>query len=185
MPKKHHLFAVTHRLLKAATALTVAGIAILALASGALLVATTYLDGHGLGIPNSVDGVPRIDALAIGAAAVVSTLICLALVFFALRATAGIVESAISGDPFVTENARRMVHIGWFLLAAQIVGILGHRTFDVLVAHFVPEQFRGDVNFNFGFDFSPIGLLAVLLIFVLAQIFRHGSEMRAELEATV
>ena len=32
---------------------------------------------------------------------------------------------------------------------------------------------------------SPGGLFAVLMIFVLARIFRHGSEMRADLEGTV
>jgi hypothetical protein len=31
----------------------------------------------------------------------------------------------------------------------------------------------------------PVGVIAILMIFVLAQIFRRGSEMRAELEATV
>jgi hypothetical protein len=36
-----------------------------------------------------------------------------------------------------------------------------------------------------GFDLSPIGILAVLLIFVLAQIFRRGARMRDELEGTV
>ena len=36
-----------------------------------------------------------------------------------------------------------------------------------------------------GFDLSPIGVLAVLLIFVLAQIFHRGAQMRAELEGTV
>ena len=36
-----------------------------------------------------------------------------------------------------------------------------------------------------GFGPSPAGLLAILVIFVLARIFRHGAEMRADLEGTV
>ena len=50
----------------------------------------------------------------------------------------------------------------------------------------VPLQLKDHFKFGgFGFDFSPLGVLAILLVFVLAQIFRHGSEMRAELEGTV
>jgi hypothetical protein len=48
---------------------------------------------------------------------------------------------------------------------------------------FLPEKVSEHVSV--GFDFSPVGVLAALMIFVLAQIFRHGAEMRAELEGTV
>ena len=50
-------------------------------------------------------------------------------------------------------------------------------------AAMMPEKIREHVSG--GFDVSPVGILAALLIFVLAQIFRRGSEMRAELEGTV
>jgi hypothetical protein len=64
------------------------------------------------------------------------------------------------------------------LLAAQFVGLL----FD-LALNFFPESLSEHVSL--GFDASFSGVLAALLIFVLAQIFRRGSEMRAELEGTV
>jgi hypothetical protein len=47
----------------------------------------------------------------------------------------------------------------------------------------VPERLAHEMNVNF--DMSPVGLMGVLLIFVLAQIFRRGAQMRAELEGTV
>jgi hypothetical protein len=77
------------------------------------------------------------------------------------------------------ENAQRLTQIGWLLLGIQLFSLCINAVIELL-----PKE----VNAHFSVDlFNPsaIGLLAVLLIFVLAQIFRHGSEMRAELEATV
>ena len=91
--------------------------------------------------------------------------------------TARIVKTA-EADPFVEDNARRLMQIGWLLVAMQIVGL----TAGMIVSLF-PQAMRDHVQA--GFDPSPIGILAVLLIFVLAQIFRRGAQMRAELEGTV
>jgi hypothetical protein len=63
-------------------------------------------------------------------------------------------------------------------LALQLVGLAA----DTAMSLF-PKEVSDHVHA--GFDLSPIGILAVLLIFVLAQIFHRGSEMRAELEGTV
>ena len=185
MPKKDQLFAVTYWLLKAATGLSIFIVAILTLALGGLFVAATNLDGNHLGIPADLEGVARSNALWLSTFVVLCGLICIALIFFALRATAEIIQTAISGDPFVNENAIRLVRIGWLLLAVEVVGLMAHPIFKYLVVQFLPEGIRDHANFNFGFTMSPSGLLAVLLIFVLAQIFRRGSEMRAELEGTV
>jgi len=106
-------------------------------------------------------------------------------VFLMLRAAAQIVQTAIRSDPFVADNARRLMRIGWLLVALEGVGIFAPVLLRRLVIHLVPEHLRGQVHFNFGFDMWPIGVIAILMIFVLAQIFRRGSEMRAELEATV
>ena len=70
------------------------------------------------------------------------------------------------------------ITLGWLLVAMQIVGL----TAGMIVSLF-PQAMRDHVQA--GFDPSPIGILAVLLIFVLAQIFRRGAQMRAELEGTV
>jgi hypothetical protein len=107
-------------------------------------------------------------------------LICTIQVLFAIRATSGIVETAISGDPFVADNAERLKRIGWLLLGIMTVQFLTL----IIVSAIAPEN---DEHFQMsgGSDPSVVGLLAILLIFVLARIFRHGSEMRAELEATV
>ena len=49
---------------------------------------------------------------------------------------------------------------------------------------FIPDNLKDHVSVGLG-GFSASGILAVLMIFVLAQIFRHGSAMRAELEGMV
>jgi hypothetical protein len=186
MPAKHPLFTVTHWLLKAASWLVMSVAILLGLALGGLLVAA--IDPNHLGIQALKDNAIRDTALGLTAIAVSCGLVCIVLVLLAVRLTTEILESAISGDPFVSANASRLAHIGWILLTVEIIGLLSHPIFDHLLTRLVPENLREHANIHFGdfgFGMSPIGLLAILLIFVLAQIFRRGSEMRAELEATV
>jgi hypothetical protein len=177
---------MTHWLLKVAVLLALLIVAVLILALGGIVVAALGADHFG--IPASLEGVARGNALTIAGFVVACGLICMALALFALWQAAKIMESALSGDPFVGANAGRLARIGWLLLTAEVVGFLANPIFDHLVSRLVPEAVRTQANVNFdgvGFGMSPIGLLAVLLIFVLAQIFRQGSDMRAELEATV
>jgi len=194
MPKTLDLFAVTRWLLKAATVFGIFVVAILVLSIVAILVAMTNLDGNHLGIPENLEGISRGDALSVGALAIVVGIVCVLLVLFALRATTEIVETTISGDPFVKENARRLERIGWLLLAfiavQYVANLIIHRIVEskgILESLAAAHQLSGhDVGrFSFGDGLSPVGLLAVLLIFVLGRIFRRGSEMRAELEGTV
>lgn len=177
MPTKLHLFSVTHGLLKAAVALCVCGALVLGMALVAIPVIASNLDQNHFGIPAVIEGIARADVLAFAAFVLVSALISVLLILFALRATAQILATAMTGDPFVHENARRLARIGRLLLAVQVVGLL-----TLWVYQAVPERL-GHVSLLFGP--SPAGLIAILMIFVLARIFRHGSEMRAELEGTV
>jgi hypothetical protein len=69
-----------------------------------------------------------------------------------------IVETVRLGDPFVAENAGRLQTIGVSTMAHPL-----------------------DIDWNF----SLTRWLAVLLVFVLARVFEHGTRMRDELEGTV
>jgi hypothetical protein len=84
-----------------------------------------------------------------------------------LRGLLRIIDSAMTGDPFVPENARRLRRIGWLLLLITLL--------------FEADEWITDGDF---FP-APGGLLTVLLVFVLAQIFDKGSQMRAELQETI
>ena len=102
----------------------------------------------------------------------------LVLVAWMFLLASRIVDTASDGDPFVTQNADRLNYIGFLLLAIQLIGF----AVDSALGMF-PNKIRDHVSI--GFDVSATGILAALLIFVLAQIFRRGSEMREELEAMV
>ena len=186
MADKQHLFSITSLLLKIATWFCWFIIAVLTLALGAVvvglgvaMVAPAVL-AH-LDIPADLRGLPLLPMLAAALFAVAGGLICMIFILLAVRATTGIVDTAVAGDPFVDENAERLKRIGWCLLGVMMVQFLTM----MVVAAIVPDNLPEGVNINGGSEPDPVGLLAVLLVFVLARIFKHGTQMRDELEGTV
>lgn len=96
------------------------------------------------------------------------------LVFARLLA---IVETVRSGDPFVPQNARRLRMIAWVLLAMEMLHVA-----VVAIASMISSA---GVALDIDWDFSLAGWLAILLLFVLAQVFAQGGRMRDDLEGTV
>ena len=94
-----------------------------------------------------------------------------------LRRLLTIVESVDAGEPFAAENARRLRTIAWALLALE--------GFHLLVVAIAATVSTKDVPLRFGDDFNFTGWLAILLLFVLAQVFLEGTRMRDDLEGTV
>ena len=88
-----------------------------------------------------------------------------------------IVGSVRAGEPFQVENARRLRVIAWALLVLQVLHLS-----VVAIASAVSTK---DVPLHISSNFNPTGWLAVLLLFVLAQVFLEGTRMRADLEGTV
>lgn len=84
-----------------------------------------------------------------------------------------IVATVQDGDPFVAANARRLTGIAWALLGIQIVDL----GFGVVSMAYAVEEMP--------WTFALIPWLAVLLLFVLARVFEHGTRMREELAATI
>jgi hypothetical protein len=101
----------------------------------------------------------------------------LGLLWTILRKLLAILNSVEAGDPFVAANAIRLRAIGWLMIGAQLLGI--------------PLAFaaRNAANLfgenEVGYNFSLNGVLAILLVFILADIFQRGAAMREELEGTV
>ena len=83
-----------------------------------------------------------------------------------------IVRTVGSGDPFIALNAVRLRICAWAILALEILHLAVGAIYAVL-------------PFKLGWSFSPTGLLAALLLFVLAQVFTRGAAMRDDLEGTV
>lgn len=87
-----------------------------------------------------------------------------------------IVRSVGLGDPFLAENAARLKLCAWALLGLQILRIAVSAVADSVSSKTMPIDIEG---------FSLTGWLSVLLLFVLAQVFRHGARMRDDLAGTV
>ncbi|AKM11009.1 DUF2975 domain-containing protein [Croceicoccus naphthovorans] len=100
------------------------------------------------------------------------------LVFVLVRLTRRIVDTVALGDPFVPDNAQRLSLMAWCMLAIQIVTI-PLATF----ARQLESITEGTPDTELSISLS--GLLFVLVLFILARVFRKGTEMRSELEGTV
>ncbi len=88
-----------------------------------------------------------------------------------------IVETVRLGDPFVADNAARLQTTAWALLGLELLRLAVGAVAAVVSSESQPL----DIDWNF----SITGWLAVLLLFVLARIFDHGTRMRDDLEGTV
>lgn len=87
------------------------------------------------------------------------------------------VDTVRAGDPFVVENALRLQHIAWAVLALEVF-----RLTIGAVARSIATPSR-PIDISASFSVTP--WLAVLLLFVLARVFDQGARMREELEGTV
>jgi DUF2975 family protein len=94
-----------------------------------------------------------------------------------LKRLLAIVETVRDGDPFVATNAQRLRAIAWALLALQIFSIVIGAIGKMISTPAHPVKLDA--------GFSITGWLAVLLTFLLAQVFAEGTLMRDDLEGTV
>jgi hypothetical protein len=87
-----------------------------------------------------------------------------------------IVETVRVGDPFVGENAARLKTMAWAVLSLELL----HLAVGALAVGPLSNS-----QLDLRWSFSVIPWLAVLLLFVLAQVFDDGSRMRDDLKGTV
>lgn len=92
-----------------------------------------------------------------------------------------IVGSVAEGQPFAPDNADRLSRMGWMAVAGQavVVPLMG------ITSWFKPyaDKAGRDIEVGFGIDLGTI--LLILVLFILARVFREGAAMREELEGTV
>jgi DUF2975 family protein len=108
--------------------------------------------------------------MAIGIAAV-------PIAYVVLKELSRIVESVRDGDPFSAGNAARLRTIAWALLGLELLHLLVVAIASAVSTREVPLHLDGGVTVT--------GWLAVMLLFVLAQVFREGTRLRDDLEGTV
>src|SRR5262249_17290005 len=174
------LFTVTQWVLRAGIIVTMLLIGMYVVGVAAmifgLIASRLPLDriAYWTGVTMTADEIGRM-ALAAFAGAIAA----LALVQFILRALRRVVASASVGDPFIEANAVELVRVAWLLLGVNVIDALLKPMVYLLAPAVVRAKMHDTVHV------SITGLFAVLLIFVLAQIFRRGSDMRAELAGTI
>ena len=88
-----------------------------------------------------------------------------------------IIESVRTGEPFTVDNAGRLRTVAWALFGLELLHIC-----IVAIASAVSTK---EVPLHMSGDFDLTGWLAILLLFVLAQVFLEGTRIREDLEGTV
>ena len=147
---------------------------------GAAIVALLFVMPHEQWIMSAFEIPPSPDAarLIMGLRAVaVLGLVSIPLNYVLLKRLFAIVGTVRAGDPFVAANAARLQGIAWALLALQLLSVVIGAIGEAVSTPAHP------VHLDAGFSTS--GWLAVLLTFVLAQVFAQGTLMREDLEGTV
>lgn len=108
-----------------------------------------------------------------------ATVVALFIFFGKLRAIIGTVGD---GDPFQPANADRLSMMGWLMLGVQLI-MFPAAALGVYLARFADEVEDMHLSVDGGFDLT--GILLVIILFILARVFRHGAAMRDDLEGTV
>lgn len=93
-----------------------------------------------------------------------------------------IIETVEEGDPFVPDNADRLTAMAWHLTA--IYGLFAVMAIIAIgLSPFIETIGDGESSISFGIELSTI--LTIVILFILARVFRKGTEMREDLEGTV
>ena len=96
-----------------------------------------------------------------------------AVMYAVLRRLAAIVDTVRDGDPFTLENSLRLNQIAWRVGSLELL-----RLVVAAIAWAVWKPWKVDA-------FSFASWLSVLLLFVLAGVFAHGTRLRDDLAGTV
>ena len=158
--------------LDVAYALLWAAAAVLALAVAAALLSLPFAGGA-RGPVGELSSLarrgPQTAAAAMSAALYLTALIVVA---DRLRRVFG---AMTAGDPFNPENVRRMRVIGLALIVLEVAALVLRMAASALFPSVSPP----------GLDMNLTAWFAILVVFVLAEVFREGARLRDEAEFTV
>lgn len=112
---------------------------------------------------------PTLSIILAGAA------IYVAIIQFVVARLRRLFSTLTAGDPFHPDNVRRLRAIGVGLAALESASVLGHVAAPVLLTGAMRVAPPLDVTSWF----------AVIVVFVLAEVFREGARLRREAELTI
>ncbi len=132
----------------------------------------------------------RIDLQALNqarAASVIGKTPALAGLIFLIAAYVGVLlvvfnrlrrvfETLTLGDPFRPQNVGRLRVVGLALMALEALGYAVH----FVAALILPERVQ-----NLGISVNLTGWFAILVVFVLAEVFGEGARLRQDAELTI
>lgn len=146
------------------------GFALVAMSLGAVVVAAHPEVTQRLQAEFGADAPTKSDVLVLLAI----LLVLLGLVYTLLRDLRRVVRSVQVGEPFHPANPRRLRMVALWLALVEIA--------STAVAFLVPVAFRHGDPVD---DIDLTSWLAVLIVLVLAEVFREGARLRADAELTV
>lgn len=113
----------------------------------------------------------------------------LVMLFFFFGMLRRIIGTVGDGDPFQPANARRLSTMAWLMLGTQLVVIPAGIIAFQLTGYADAIETAGADGFSMSFDgendLDVTAWLLVIILFILARVFRHGAAMREDLEGTV
>ena len=157
-------------------ACAVAGVIVLLVIPFVILMSQDMLSG--IGIENDMARIQQSPFSVVAILVLLAAMLSALFLFFGkLRA---LIWSAGEGDPFIPENARHLNAMAWLLLSVQVLALIVG-AIRLYLANLVSNTPQ---SLDFAVD-DLDGLLMVLVLFILARIFRHGAAMREDLDGTV
>lgn len=106
----------------------------------------------------------------------------IAIVLWVTAELRAVLRTVRDGQPFAPANANRVRRIAWIVIFTEPV-----RAFIVYSSHaFAMRNFSSPgLHFNARVDFNPGVILCGLIILVLAEIFRAGTQLDEEQSLTI
>lgn len=109
-------------------------------------------------------------------------LVAIGLTFLFFGKLRAIIRSVGTGDPFVPENADRLTMMAWLLLGIELL-MVPFMGFALWIAKWLEPMENAD--FTIGSDFDLTTVIVIVVLFILARVFKHGAQMRDDLKGTV
>ncbi|NUR75366.1 MAG: DUF2975 domain-containing protein [Thermoleophilia bacterium] len=111
-------------------------------------------------------------------------LVPLVLIVVGLWLLRGVARSVRRGDPFTSDNVRRLRGIGVLLVGGAVLLAFVESTLRQALYDRLPENPFGNLVTE-GFAVHGNAFVAGLGVFILAEVFAHGVRLREDVEATI
>lgn len=147
------------------------------IAVGGALIAGFVAPSFGAGLMDGLSGTERAPHSGfelVGRLTLLGAFLACGFTWWIINRLRRILLAVNQGDAFEFANVKRLQAVGFGLLGIQLTAIL--------LAIVAPQAIGQSVS---DYDFSLGSWLGILVVFILAEVFRQGSAMRDEQMATV